>query len=160
MIERIERIQSVLDGERARDVALLGLRGVVAAVFVFHGSQKLFGWFGGYGLEGTAGWMEGLGIPLPMLSALLAGAAEFFGGLALASGFFARLAALPMLFTMGVAMATAHSGFDAAAGGIEYPLTLAVVLAAIAIQGPGRLTLARALTSARPPQRFEAEQSV
>ena len=53
MIERIER---TLNDERFRDVALLGLRGVLAAVFVFHGAQKLFGVFGGHGLEGTAGW--------------------------------------------------------------------------------------------------------
>jgi len=87
--------------------------------------------------------MGGLGIPFPTLSAALAGRTELFGGLALAAGVFARLVALPMIFTMIVAMATAHSGFDAAGGGIEYPLTLAIALASIAIQGPGRLTLGR-----------------
>ncbi len=143
MRQTIERIERTLDGEMARDVALLALRAVLAAVFVFHGGQKLFGWFGGYGLEGTAGWMGGLGIPFPTLSAALAGGTELFGGLALAAGVFARLVALPMIFTMIVAMATAHSGFDAAGGGIEYPLTLAIALASIAIQGPGRLTLGR-----------------
>ncbi len=141
--DTIERIETILDGESARDLALLALRTGLAAVFVFHGAQKLFGWFGGYGLEGTAGWMGGLGIPFPMLSAALAGGTEFFGGLALAAGLLARLVALPLIFTMIVAMATAHSGFDAAAGGIEYPLTLAIALASIAIQGPGRLTLGR-----------------
>lgn len=149
MRETIERIETTLDGEMARDVALLALRAVLAAVFVFHGAQKLFGWFGGYGLEGTAGWMGGLGIPFPTLSAALAGGTELFGGLALAAGVFARLAAVPMIFTMIVAMATAHSGFDAAGGGIEYPLTLAIALASIAIQGPGRLTLER-LTGVGP----------
>jgi putative oxidoreductase len=139
----IERIENVLDGERARDWALLGLRSVLAAVFVYHGAQKLFGAFGGPGLEGAAGFMGSLGIPFPLVSAALAGATEFFGGLALAAGLFARLAAVPMVFTMGVAMVTAHSGFDASQGGIEYPLTLAAALASIALQGPGRLTVGR-----------------
>ncbi len=139
----IQRIENVLNGESARDWALLTLRSVVAAVFVFHGAQKLFGAFGGYGLEATAGWMGGLGIPFPLVSATLAGATEFFGGLALAAGILARLVALPMIFTMGVAMVTAHSGFDAAQGGMEYPLTLAAALVSIAIQGPGRLTVSR-----------------
>jgi len=157
--EMIERIETILDGEGARDLALLALRAGLAAVFVFHGSQKLFGWFGGYGLEGTAGWMDGLGIPFPMLSAALAGGTEFFGGLALAAGIFARLVALPLIFTMIVAMATAHSGFDASAGGIEYPLTLAIALASIAIQGPGKLGLSHLRASPESAGAARARQA-
>ena len=156
MIERIER---TLNDERFRDVALLGLRGVLAAVFVFHGAQKLFGIFGGHGLEGTAGWMASLGIPFPLASATLAGSTELLGGLALAIGVLARLAALPLIVTMVVAMATAHSGFDAGAGGIEYPLTLAVVLASIAIQGPGRFTLPKVATRLAPGRSLESATS-
>jgi putative oxidoreductase len=59
--------------KRATDTGLFLIRTVLAAVFVFHGSQKLFGWFGGYGIEGTAGWMETVGIPFPTVSALMAG---------------------------------------------------------------------------------------
>ena len=58
---------------RTTDFGLLLMRIMIGVVFVFHGGQKLFGLFGGYGLEGTAGWMESVGIPLPMLSATLAG---------------------------------------------------------------------------------------
>lgn len=128
--------------EVAADVGLLVLRAVLAVVFIFHGGQKLFGLFGGYGLAGTAGWMESMGIPMPYASAVLAGAAEFFGGAALLLGLWPRLAAIPMVFTMVVAIVTAHWGkFAAQAGGMEYPLTLAAALLAIALVGGGRLTL-------------------
>jgi len=139
------------------DFALLAMRVMVGIVFVYHGSQKLFGLFGGYGITGTAGWMASIGIPLPEVSATLAGAAEFFGGLALLSGFGQRLLSIPLTFTMLVAAFTAHSGFNAASGGMEYPLTLAVVVAGLGLLGPGRLAFRRgkgaapALDSATAP---------
>ena len=68
-----------------------------------HGSQKLFAWFGGHGLNATAGFMEQLGMPLPTTSAVLAGGAEFFGGIALLLGVGVRIASIPMTFTMLVA---------------------------------------------------------
>ena len=123
------------------DLALLGLRLMLAAVFLFHGSQKLFAWFGGYGIEGTAGWMESIGIPFATVSATLAGATEVLGGLALLTGVGVSLASIPLTFTMLVAAFTAHTGFDASAGGMEYPLTLAVAAAAIGLSGPGRFAL-------------------
>ena len=61
-----------------RDAGLLVIRLMLATVFVYHGAQKLFGAFGGHGLAGFAGWLGSLGVPLPTVSALLAGAAEFF----------------------------------------------------------------------------------
>jgi len=125
------------------DVALLAMRVMVGIVFVFHGAQKLFGLFGGYGITGTAGWMASIGIPLPEVSATLAGAAEFFGGLALLSGFGQRLLSIPLTFTMLVAAFTAHSGFSATSGGMEYPLTLAVIVAGLGLLGPGRLAIRR-----------------
>ena len=64
----------------------LALRVPVGIIFAAHGAQKLFGWFGGYGLEGTGGWMESIGLAPGVLMAFLAGAAEFFGGLALVYG--------------------------------------------------------------------------
>lgn len=63
--------------------APLSLRVPVGIIFIAHGSQKLFGWFGGYGLEGTGQFMATLGLNPGYLMALLAGGAEFFGGLAL-----------------------------------------------------------------------------
>ncbi|MEZ5977661.1 MAG: DoxX family protein [Planctomycetota bacterium] len=123
------------------DIGLLVLRLALAAVFVFHGSQKLFGLFGGYGIEGTAGWMESIGIPFATVSAVLAGSAEFFGGLALLTGFAQRLLAVPLTITMFVAAFTAHHGFDASQGGMEYPLTLAFAVAAMGATGPGRFAV-------------------
>ena len=119
---------------------------MVGLVFAFHGSQKLFGWFGGYGLEATGQWMESLGLPFGTLSAVLAGGTEFFGGLALAAGLWSRWVAIPLAGTMLVGAFTAHSGFDAQQGGMEYPLTLAAVCVALALLGGGRF----ALVSAKP----------
>ncbi|MEQ8767078.1 MAG: DoxX family protein [Planctomycetota bacterium] len=120
------------------DLGLVLVRLALASVFVFHGSQKLFGWFGGYGIDGTAQWMGNLGIPLPIVSTVLAGSAELFGGLLIGLGAFVRLVSIPVAFTMLVAGFTAHSGFDASQGGMEYPLVLALVTAGIGLTGAGR----------------------
>ena len=122
---------------RIHDLGLLSIRLMTGSVFVFHGSQKLFGWFGGYGIASTAGWMESLGIPFPTLSTVLAGGTELIGGLALLTGLFQRLLAAPLAFTMLVAAFTAHSGFDGTQGGMEYPLLLAFVTAGLGLTGPG-----------------------
>jgi putative oxidoreductase len=122
------------------DAGLLLVRLMLAAVFTFHGSQKLFGLFGGYGIAGTAQWLGSIGIPMPTVAAVASGSAEFFGGLLLAFGLFFRPAAAVMAFNMAVATAThAAKGFDVQRGGAEYPLTLAVILAALVLTGPGRL---------------------
>jgi putative oxidoreductase len=132
------------------DVGLLLIRAVLAAVFIFHGSQKLFGWFGGRGIEGTAEWMATIGIPFPVLNTIAAGCVEVFGGIAVLLGVGARIAAIPMAFTMLVAIATVHnSAFDSRAGGMEFALTLAVVLVALSLIGPGHLTVARLLAGNR-----------
>ena len=137
----LARIQAV-----AADAGLLILRLALGVVFIYHGGQKLFGLFGGHGLDGTAQWMGSIGIPLPYLSALAAGSAEFFGGAALVLGLWPRIAAVPMVFTMLVAIDTAHCGkIDARSGGMEYPLTLAAALAAVVLIGGGRWTVAALL---------------
>jgi putative oxidoreductase len=123
------------------DVGLLALRLMLGAVFFFHGAQKVFGLFGGYGIEGTANFMEGIGIPFPMLSATLAGITELVGGVALWVGFGQRLISIPLTFTMLVAAFSAHSGFNGATGGMEYPLTLAVFSAGLGLLGPGRIAV-------------------
>jgi len=134
---------------RRLDAALLMLRVMLGAVFVFHGGQKLFGWFDGNGIMATATYMESIGIPAPMASAVLVGALELFGGIAIATGAGFHTAALPLAFTMIVATFAAHVGFDASHGGGEYPLTLAVVLTAMALTGPGSVTLPRRLARRR-----------
>jgi putative oxidoreductase len=132
------------------DLGILILRLMIGVVFVFHGSGKLFGWFGGYGIEGTAGFFESLGIPFPMLSVVLAGGAEFFGGLLLISGTAVRLVAAPLAFTMLVGAITAHGdAFSAQAGGMEYPLTLAVAAGALGLLGPGRFAFTPRFASKR-----------
>ena len=70
--------------------AALALRLPVGIIFMAHGAQKLFGWFGGYGLEGTGQFMESIGLHPGYQMAMLSGGAEFFGGLALIVGFLVR----------------------------------------------------------------------
>jgi putative oxidoreductase len=78
---------------------------------------------------------------MPHVSAVLSAATEFFGGLAVLLGVATRLAVIPMVFNMTVAIVMVHSGaFSIQKGGMEYALTLAVVLAAVSLCGPGRLS--------------------
>lgn len=127
------------------DTGLLAMRLMIGWVFVFHGAQKLFGWFGGHGIAGSAGFFEQLGIPFPTLSVIMAGGAEFFGGLVFIAGTGLRWAAVPTSFTLFVAAFSAHSGFSAQAGGMEYPLTLAIMAAGLGLTGPGRWTVGKLL---------------
>lgn len=123
------------------DLGLLALRLMASSILIFHGSQKLFGLFGGHGIEGTAGYMESIGIPFPTLSTVLAGGAELLGGVAFLTGVFARTLSAPVAFAMVVGAFTAHSGFDVTKGGMEYPLLVATVAVAIGLTGPGRFSL-------------------
>ena len=124
------------------------LRVPVGLILAAHGAQKLFGWFGGNGLAGTAQWLSSMGIEPGYLMALLAGGAEFFGGLALVIGLLTRPAALVAAFTMLVAIFSVHigNGLFAADGGYEYALTLFVALIALAVQGGGYLSVDNALS--------------
>lgn len=131
------------------DMGLFTLRLGLATVFMYHGSQKLFGAFGGPGLDGFAGYLSQLGIPFASLNAMLAASTEFFGGLALLLGLFVPLVSLPLVFTMLVAALSAHQGFNAAAGGNEYPLLLAFATAALGLMGAGSVSV-QALLPALP----------
>lgn len=128
-------------------VSALVLRVPVGAILAAHGAQKLFGWLGGYGLEGTGQWMASVGFEPGYLMALLAGSAEFFGGIALALGLLTRLAASVTAFTMAVAM-TVHwgNGLFMASNGYEYALTLLSATSALALMGGGYFSLDRALS--------------
>ena len=127
----------------------LVLRVPVGIILAAHGAQKLFGWFGGYGLEATGQWMASQGIEPGYLMALLAGSAEFFGGIALIVGLLTRPAALVASFTMLVALFTVHigNGFFLTSGGIEYALALAAATLFIALQGSGKISLDQAITN-------------
>lgn len=128
--------------------AALILRVPVGLILAAHGAQKLFGWFGGNGLAGTAGWLSSIGIEPGYLMAILAGGAEFFGGLALVLGLLTRPAALVAAFTMLVAIFSVHigNGLFADNGGYEYALTLMVALVSLAIQGGGYLSIDKVLS--------------
>ncbi len=142
------------------DWGLLAIRMMLAAVFLFHGSQKLFGIFGGPGIEGFAGWLGSMNVPAPTINAYLAAGTEFFGGVALLLGVATRIAVIPMVVTMLVAIVTVHgSAFSAQEGGMEYPLTLAVVLAGIGLTGAGKLSLdARLITTLKAKREMEPDK--
>ncbi len=123
------------------------IRITAGLLLVPHGAQKLFGWFGGYGLTGTGQYFEGtLGMEPGVLFALAAGLIEFVGGLAIALGLFTRPAALVASAFLAVAL-TVHipNGFFWTAGGIEYPLLWSVIAFAIFLHGGGRFSLDRKL---------------
>ncbi|WP_339061817.1 DoxX family protein [Tepidibacillus marianensis] len=122
---------------------LLIIRLVVGLTFAGHGSQKLFGWFGGYGLKGTGGWMESIGVKPGVLMAFVAGLSELVGGLLFTFGLFTPLGAFLIIITMLVAIFTVHgkNGFWATGNGYEYNLILIAVAIGVALVGPGSYSL-------------------
>jgi putative oxidoreductase len=121
----------------------LPVRVGAGVIFAAHGAQKLFGWFGGYGLEGTAGWMESIGLAPGTLMAALAGSAEFFGGLLLIVGFLVRPTAIVLAITMLVAIVTVHfqNGLFMSNNGYEFGLALLVISMGLALRGAGSLSI-------------------
>ncbi len=134
------------------DAGLLVLRVVVGALLFGHGTQKLFGWFGGHGLRGTAWWLGSLGFRPAMLWAMLAGAGEAGGGLLLALGLLHPLGSLGVIAAMLMAIARVHwgKGLWNSNGGAELPLTYLVAAAVIGLAGPGAYALDRVLGLALP----------
>ena len=128
-------------------IGLLILRLVVGLTLAAHGAQKLFGWFGGYGLTGTGGFLEQLGFVPGRRAALLAGLAETGAGLLLALGLATPVAAAVALSVMVVAGVSAHApkGFFAHNGGYEYTLILGIAALSLAFTGPGPLSVDGAL---------------
>ena len=126
----------------------LALRIPVGIIFAAHGAQKLFGWFGGYGLEGTGQWMDSIGLAPGYWMALLAGAAEFFGGLALVAGLLVRPAAAALAVAMTVAIFSVHidKGLFVAKNGYEFALALLAVSVALVFSGAGRASIDRTLS--------------
>lgn len=126
----------------------LALRLSAGAIFVAHGAQKLFGSFGGHGLQGTAQWMASIGLEPGYLMALTAGSAEFFGGIALLIGLLTRPAALMLVITMLVAIINVHlaNGFFMSNNGYEFALALLGISVALVFNGGGKLSLDRKLS--------------
>ncbi|WP_434580367.1 DoxX family protein [Pseudomonas sp. Z5-35] len=123
------------------------LRIVVGIIFAAHGSQKLFGLFGGYGLAGTAQWMESIGLTPGYLMATLAGGTEFFAGLALIIGLLTRPAALGLAILSLVAIFSVHigNGLFMANNGYEFALALLAGSIAVLIEGAGKLSVDNAI---------------
>lgn len=123
------------------------LRIVVGIIFAAHGSQKLFGLFGGYGLAGTAQWMESIGLAPGYLMATLAGGTEFFAGLALIIGLLVRPAALGLAILSLVAIFSVHigNGLFMANNGYEFALALLAGSVAVLVEGAGKLSVDRSI---------------
>lgn len=138
-------------------LSALVLRVPLGLVLAAHGAQKLFGWFGGYGLEGTGKWMASIGFEPGYLMALMAGSAEFFGGFALLIGLLTRPAALVTACTMLIAMSVHLSnGLFVTNNGYEFALILLAACLSLVFQGAGKLSIDQLLVSKfndKPPQK-------
>jgi putative oxidoreductase len=125
------------------EAGFLLVRLVLGAIMAAHGAQKLFGWFGGPGLAGTEGWLESMGFKPARLHAVVVGLAEFAGGALLALGLLTPLGAAAVAGVMLVAIATVHwsNGFFNSGGGYEFNLLIAASAIALAITGPGEISI-------------------
>lgn len=130
----------------------LVVRVALGVVFVAHGGQKVFGWFGGHGLRATITGFKGMGVPAP--AAALAAFIEFFGGVAMLLGFLARPAAVGIIAIMLVAIAKVHAphgfflnlqGVPGKGHGYEFNFALIAMALSILIGGAGVLSVDRAL---------------
>ena len=153
LVENASTTESTVDAksiakqivQTAQGLDTIPARAGAGVIFAAHGAQKLFGWFGGFGLDGTAGWMASIGLEPGYLMALAAGSAEFFGGLALIAGALVRPASLVLAFTMIVAIVTVHlaNGLFMANNGYEFGLALLVISLALVVRGAGSFSVDR-----------------
>ncbi|WP_341281579.1 DoxX family protein [Paenibacillus sp. FSL H8-0537] len=125
------------------DTGLLIIRVVLGLLMVGHGAQKLFGWFGGYGLKGTGGWLDSIGVKPGVLMALAAGLSEVVGGLLFAAGLWTWLGAVLLIIPMIMAIVKVHgaNGLWSTQNGYEYNLVLIAVFVGIALTGAGELSI-------------------
>ena len=129
------------------DSGLLLLRLVLGLMFVGHGSQKLFGWFGGSGLKATTGMMSKMGFRPVWFWGLMAALTEFGGGVLLSLGLLSPIGSLGIIAAMLIAIVKVHwsKGFWNGKGGIEFPLINLAAALALGLLGPGAFSLDSAL---------------
>ncbi|MFG2874341.1 DoxX family protein [Streptomyces sp. NPDC048337] len=137
--------QAVALSTPGHDAGLLLLRLVLGLTMAAHGSQKLFGWFGGGGVRGTGQFFTASGYPAGDAMAVLAGLTETLGGLGLAVGLLTPLAGAAIVGTLINAIAVHGAGSFFAPAGVEYELLLTAGAAALALTGPGRYAVDRFL---------------
>lgn len=125
------------------DIGLLVLRVCVGIVFMAHGSQKVFGLFGGPGIKGVAQFLTSLGFAPATLWAYVLGCTELIGGILVILGLFTRGAAALLFVIMTIAIITVHlqKGFFAQNGGFEFPFIIAGVCIALVLMGSGKYAL-------------------
>jgi len=126
------------------DTGLLIIRLIIGLTFAAHGTQKLFGWFGGHGIAGTGGWFESIGMKPGKALAITAGLAELIGGLLFAGGVFLWIAAILIIGSMLVAIVKVHgvNGYWVTQNGYEYNMALIVIALGVAMIGAGDYSLA------------------
>src|SRR6187455_1080009 len=138
------------------DLGRFLVRATVGSIFVEHGTQKLFGWFGGHGPDGTGQFFESIGLRPGRRHALAAGAAEAGGGALLAAGLATPAATGSLAAVMLTAIRKVHlqNGPWVTSGGYEYPAVLLATLVALAQLGPGSWSLDAALGTERKGMRW------
>lgn len=124
-------------------IGLLILRLCLGVIFIGHGSQKLFGWFGGRGPRGTGEMFSRSGLKPGMVTAVIGGSAEAAGGALLILGALVPFASAAIATVMVGAIITVHArnGFWNTSGGYEYPLLALCTAIALAFTGPGRVSI-------------------
>lgn len=134
-------------GTTSKDLGLLILRIGLAIVLIAHGAQKIFE----VSVPGVGAWFSQLGVPAPEAAGLLVSIVEFLGGFAILLGVGARVSSVLVAVSMVGAIVLVHieAGFFAEAGGFELPLLIAIAAVALAVAGPGRLSLARLVVPQR-----------
>lgn len=145
----------------AASFGLLLMRGILGVVFIAHGGGKLFGWFGGKGMDPVIGMVGNLGLPgniPPHYLAYAAAISEFGGGILLILGLLTRLAAIALVITMAVAVWKVHIGgfflnSNPPAGGMEYALTLGIVALGLVFTGAGLISIDAAMPWGRKARR-------
>jgi putative oxidoreductase len=128
--------------------ASLPLRLVAGVIFTAHGAQKLFAWFGGYGLDATGQWMESIGLAPGYALAVMAGSAEFIGGIFLVVGLLIRPTSAVLAITMLVAIFSVHinNGLFMSNNGYEFSLALLAISVSLLLSGAGKLSLDNLIT--------------